>query len=281
MKSIFETRKPENQDLSPFIAYYYFHQSTKDSGAERFTYYPHVKNALTVYKDSKIEIKDSFTTSASPSSKGYTYNYTNLISHFAQAELNPPFDKIGIVFQPLGLNHFVKMNLSKLITQTFNLNLTPFSLHIQKTLDQVYSTESFTEKTALLDHYFQQIFTDFTDEKMKQAMGLVLAETADYTVQSLADQLEISRKTLLRMFNRHLNCSVKDYLRVIKFRKAVDHFQSSNKNSRLTDLAYDMDYNDQSEFIHHFKKLTGFSPKPFFKNLEPLSNQGTYWSKKK
>lgn len=281
MKSIFETRKPENQDLSPFIAYYYFHQSTKDSGAERFTYYPHVKNALTVYKNSKIEITDSFTTSASPSSSRYSYNYTNLISHFAQAEMNSPFDKLGIVFQPLGLNHFVENDVSSLITQTFNLNLSLFSLHIKKTLDQVYSTESFTEKTALLDHYFQQIFTGFTDKKMKQAMGLALAKNADYTVQSLANELEISRKTLLRMFNRHLNCSVKDYLRVIKFRKAVDHFQSSHKNSRLTDLAYDMDYNDQSEFIHHFKKLTGFSPKPFFKNLEPHSNQGTYWSKKK
>lgn len=279
MESTFHTNKPLSQGLTPYIAYYYFHEAASGSDTERFTYYPHVKNALTIYKNSKIEIRDAFTTVTSPSKNGYLCSYTMLYSHFARAEMHAPFKKIGVVFQPLGLNHFMRCNADQLLTQTFNIDIDLFSEDPTEKFDRIFSTDDLSEKTHLLDAFFLEAFTDFTDVKMKKAMSLILASGLDYSVQELADELELNRKALLRMFRKHLNCSVRDYLRVVKFRKAVDHHQESLQKSSLTHLAYEMDYNDQSEFIHHFKKLTGFSPKPFFKSLEPLSNQGTYWSK--
>lgn len=280
MKNIFEAKKPQFEDLTPYIAYYYFHQAGNNSAPEKFTYYPNIKNALSIYKGSTLEHIDAFTTLSSPSDIRYSCGYTNLISHFARAEIRTPFDKTGVVFQPLGLNHFISESQSALLNQTFNLDLHLFKEPFYITLDAVYATSDLTKKVSLLDSFFQKAFKGFHDHKMKMAMNLILTEGAVYTVQQLADKLEVSRKTLLRMFKKHLNCTVREYLQVIKFRKAVDHYQASLKNSTLTNLAYEMDYNDQSEFIHHFKRLTGFSPKPFFKSLNLQSDQGTYWSKK-
>jgi len=38
----------------------------------------------------------------------------------------------------------------------------------------------------------------------------------------------------------------------------------NQKKSRLTDLAYDNEYYDQSHFIKDFKEFTGLSPKEFY-----------------
>ncbi|MFT4602060.1 MAG: hypothetical protein ACI857_002246 [Arenicella sp.] len=49
----------------------------------------------------------------------------------------------------------------------------------------------------------------------------------------------------------------------------------------MTGLAYDMDYYDQSEFIHHFYKITGVNPKRFFFDLVSYGDKSTYWAPEK
>lgn len=80
------------------------------------------------------------------------------------------------------------------------------------------------------------------------------------------------------MFQKHLNCSVKDYLSVVYFRRALEIYNKSPEKKLLIDVALDADYYDQSEFISHFKKLTGFNPRRFFRKLVQYGKEETYWS---
>ncbi len=273
--------EPPLDELKPFIAYYYFHiEDSANVPPAQFTYYPHIKHALTIYKNSKLELIDKYTTRATPDDSGYSLHYTSLINHFARAQLFGPFNKVGVVFQPLGMNHFIDKNLNELVHQTFNLNLDRdlFSADFTPCLDDLFATRNISDQAAILDSYFKQVYKGFSGLEMKKAIQLISKKNEDYNVQELADDLDISRRTLLRFFKKHLNCSVRDYLRISKFRRAVDYYQLNSKESSLTQLAYDMNYYDQSEFIKHFKHLTGFSPKPFFMNLNPKLSQGIYWS---
>jgi AraC-like DNA-binding protein len=97
-------------------------------------------------------------------------------------------------------------------------------------------------------------------------------------VEELADKMGVSRKTLLRLFKKHHNCSVIDYIKMLQFRKSIESFTKKQNKATLTELAHDTFYYDQSDFVKHFKKLTGFSPKRFFKGLSNLGSQDTYWT---
>lgn len=276
----FKALRPINPFLHKYIDYYYFDEAGKKDPITRFTYFPHYKHAVTIYHGSRVKMTDLFTSSCVPSDNNFCLSYTNLVSHFARNQMHPPFKKIGIVFQPLGLNHFIKDTLSELLPTTFNFDIDLFQPEIASTLQEVFANKSLNENVNLLDEFFIDNFIGFEEEKLTKAIRLIHESPSGISVNELSIQLGINRKTLLRLFKRHLNSSVKDYLKLIKFRNAVDLYQSTEVKGTLTHLAYDMNYNDQSEFTHHFKNLTGFSPKSFFKNLDTLSDLGTYWSNK-
>ncbi|MFK7949365.1 MAG: helix-turn-helix domain-containing protein [Saprospiraceae bacterium] len=278
MKHTFKTHQPASSFLRKYIAYYYFHQTNEKNGKLHFTYYPHIKNALTIYKNSSAVMLDDYTSRTIPNANGYFFAYTKLLQRYSNAELNAPFDKVGIVFQPLGINHFIEENLSEIINKEINPNLHYFKTSMSPFLDKIYALDDLNKKVACLDDYFQSIFVDFEEQRLVNAIQLILDSEQKFTVQSLATTLNINRKTLLRLFKKHLCCSVKDYLGAVQFRRALEVYQSKSQKPLLTHLAFDVDYYDQSDFINHFTKITGFNPKRFFKKVVKYGEEETFWS---
>lgn len=275
---MFQSERPQSTFLRKHIAYYYFHELKEEDPMSSFIYYPHYRNGLTIYKNSEVTLQSAYTTATKPKECGYFFGFTKLTQHAAKAEIHPPFNKLGVVFQALGLNHFVEGNLAAYVPQAINLHFELFKDSMHSTLDQVYATDQILEKVKLLDDYFLSIYKGFEEPKMEKAVKLLIENDMKYTVEQLAEDLELSRKTLLRLFRKHHNCSVIDYIKMIQFRKSIEAFQNSQDRATLTRLAQDTSYYDQSDFIKHFKKLTGFSPKQFFKHLSNLGSHDTYWT---
>jgi AraC-like DNA-binding protein len=280
MKNSFYTAAPNSELLKSCIAYYYFDESQDENTTKSFIYYPHYKNALTIYKNSKIRINHAYSTTTIPSGSDYSFGFSKLISSAAQAELLPPYNRIGVVFQPLGLNHFLQGHLSDHVHFPVNVDFELFKETMVPCLESIFEAPTIQDKVALLDAYFLSEHKGFTDKKMEQAMHLLFEDGAKYSVDLLAEKLKVSRKTLLRMFKKHQNSSVIDYLKMIQFRKSIEIFQNAKDKTTLSELAYDTAYYDQSDFINHFKKLTGFNPKSFFKQLTVLGDKGTFWTLK-
>ena len=276
--SLLITQKPKSPFLRNFISYYYFHKSGDEDVSLSFNYYPHFKNALTIYKKSKVEIIGETHTRSIPAKNDYFFSYSQLIKRFGTAEIIPPFDKIGVVFEPLGLNHFVKENLSHYLNEPINLNFNYFRDSMSNVLEDIFSAVDSDTKTTLLDTYFSERFIGFDEDRLKAAITFMLNSDTKCSVNSIAEELNMNRKTLLRLFNRHLKCSVKDYIDLIKFRRAVDVYQKSFDKPSLTNLALDLNYYDQAEFTNHFKKVTGVNPKKFYNNLMQFGSDSTYWS---
>lgn len=278
MDKLFQSVEPNSAILREQIAYYYFHQSDDDQNMRSFLYYPHYKNALTIYKDSNVQLQNTYSTISKPAKNGYSFGYAKLINHAAKAEIHGKFNKIGVVFQPLGLNHFIQCDLADLIVQPITVNFNYFKETMVASLDKVYATDCMEEKVKLLDEYFLSVYNGFKNEKMIEAMDLLLNKNKKYTVDELSRELNVNRKMLLRLFRKHQTCSVIDYIKLVQFRKSITVFQEVGNRSSLTKLAHDTSYYDQSDFIHNFKKLTGFNPKSFFKDLSNIGSQDTYWT---
>lgn len=273
----FITKHPQSSSLRKYIAYYYFHR--KDEGASsKFIYYPHIRCGLTIYKDSDVILDNHSSTTVPDKSVAYKMMYGGVEKQAWHVEMKPPFNKICTAFQPLGINHFIHKDLETLLTDRNEKDFEAFLPEITTVLDAVYDTEDIDKKVSLLDAFYQSCFTPFKETRLATAVDLLLKSDRKFNVQDLSEATSMSRKTLYRLFKAHLNCSVKEYINVVQFRKAVAAYQEAMQKPQFNNLAYANNYYDQSEFIRHFKKITGFNPKQFFKNLQQLGTEDTFWT---
>ena len=95
----------------------------------------------------------------------------------------------------------------------------------------------------------------------------------DNSVQVLTDlqrQLNITERSLQRLFETNVGISPKMYKRICQFQAA---FQQLNQYefSKLTDVAFDHGFADQSHFIRVFKEFTGITPKAYLAKRAPYN----------
>ena len=201
----FVTVKPKSEEVSKYISYYYFHDSDDVDFQRNFVFYPHFKHGFTVYDEGE-KLRSL-----------YTMNYSDQIS----VELKGVFHKIGVAFNPLGLNHFVSEPVSDLYDpKTF---LFPYwNPEIIPELKEVFRTGDLNKKRDLLDSLFGKRFRSNPDlELVKEAVNHIFDTFGTIQVDDLATQIGVSRKTLLRHFKKHLGCSIEAYKKVVKFRTSI------------------------------------------------------------
>jgi AraC-like DNA-binding protein len=80
-----------------------------------------------------------------------------------------------------------------------------------------------------------------------------------------------SQKHYIKMFNDHVGVTPKDFLKVIRFQKAVSEIEAS-VDVQWTSVAYDCGYYDQSHFIAEFKNYSGFTPSQYMKQRGDFLN---------
>ncbi len=100
---------------------------------------------------------------------------------------------------------------------------------------------------------------DHADEAVRKAQEYI--ENAIHerlTVDELADQFGIGRRTFERRFKQATNNSVLEYIQRIKVEAAKRSFESSRKN--INEVMYDVGYTDSKAFRTTFKKITGLTP---------------------
>ncbi|WP_350287422.1 helix-turn-helix domain-containing protein [uncultured Croceitalea sp.] len=269
---------PKNEQLKKLILYYYFHKSDSKTFKKSIIYHPHFVTGLNIYRNSKIIWDENGRTYEPSSGTEPSITLTINPTKSKVVHMRGAFDKIGIIFHPLGINNFIGTTLSSLVVG----RITEFKLFnpdIFSVAKTIYNTKDIEKKRDALDSFFCARHLGFSDSRIVKAVQLltmhqqVLPKCSD-----LAKATGVSRETLLRLFKRHLGCSVEQFKLVVKFRKALQLYQTSSEALKLTQLAIDSTYYDQSSLIHHFKTVTGFNPKAFFSNLEQISVSGTYWT---
>jgi AraC-like DNA-binding protein len=278
MSEEFITQKPQNSRLEKYISYYYFHSSQDTTHSKKFIYYPNYKNALTIYKNAAVAFTENHSKSSPDNTTHFSFIYSGVQKQFRTAEMVAPFDKIGVVFQELGINHFISVPLSSILCDPVQKSFDYFGTDFIHLCEQVYNEREIENKVALLDTFFLNNLCDFQEVMLKKCVHLILNSKQKLTVQKLSEECSTNRKTLLRIFKKHLCCTTKEYIDIVQFRKALNDYLLLHNKSSLTEIALTHEYYDQAQFINHFKKLTGINPKEFFKNIAHLGKEDTFWT---
>lgn len=273
---IFTTVKPASKKISRYISYYYFHKSEDEDHQKRFVFYPNYKHGLTAYKNSKVVLsknKSSVTsTDSNPIEPLYSINKDKAI----KVSIEGCFDKIGVVFNPLGINHFIEKPLHDI----FPNDIGPFSYFgeaLKQTLKEVFAKTTIKEKVFLLDDFFEKAYNGFHQPILKKAIGNIIKSNGAIKVGGLSEKLNVNRRTLLRLFRGHTNMSVEEYRKLVMFRQALNYFHQNKKEANLTDVALSSMYYDQAHFIKHFKSITKETPTTLLSKISHIGEEDTYW----
>lgn len=277
VKGTFITVKPKDAIISRHVAYYYFHQSDDALFKKNFFFYPNYNHALTVYKGSAVS-QDINGSLILPSHDDIiSCFYTVNADRNFKVSLNGVFNKIGIVFNPLGINHFISQPLGDIFSRDF-FGFNHLGDAFIKMISEVYDETDYEKKAELLDAIFIQYYKGFEEPLVKTAVAEILNSNGSVRVEELSEKLKVNRKTLLRLFKKHLCCSVEEYKKLVMFRNALNYSQQHRDEATLTDVALYSLYYDQAHFIKHFKSVTKLPPKTLLSSLTHLGSQEVvYW----
>jgi AraC-like DNA-binding protein len=277
-KGNFITIKPKDEVVAKHIYCYYFHMSDDPGFKKKFFFYPNYKHALTVYRNSDVEfdmVKIISIVNPSNDKKITSFYSINTDKNF-KVDLNGIINKIGIVFNPLGLNHFIKEPLGDIFDRS-TPNFEYFGDDFAPVAQKVFDEPDADKKGQVLDNFFREKYCGFEDVVVKKAVVEILNSNGAIKVEELSDSLNVNRKTLLRLFKRHLCCSVEEYKKMVMFRNALNYSQQAGEDTSLTDVALYSLYYDQAHYIKHFKSVTKQSPKSLLSKLTKLGNHDVYW----
>jgi transcriptional regulator GlxA family with amidase domain len=97
------------------------------------------------------------------------------------------------------------------------------------------------------------------DIEIKKAQDFIEDNFQDkISVDQLADQVAIGRRSFERRFKKATNNTVMEYIQRVKIEAAKRSFESSRKN--INEVMFDVGYTDTKAFRTIFKKITGLTP---------------------
>jgi AraC-like DNA-binding protein len=110
----------------------------------------------------------------------------------------------------------------------------------------------------------------YIDKPTKHAVSLIMQANGNLPLKALHDELNISERSFERKFEQYVGISPKLFSKICRFQASFQQLKD-NRYNKLSDIAFENGYADQSHFIRVFKEFTGLSPLEFQKKAQPLA----------
>ncbi|RZL37896.1 MAG: AraC family transcriptional regulator [Pedobacter sp.] len=271
---IFETFKPADKQLQKYVSYYYIDIATEAEYRNQYICYPHFNNTISLYKSHKVNFENNHSKIFFKPGLLPLQIFTPIRESILKVSQAGPVHKIGIVFEPFGVNQFIGQNA--ILNQ--RLSSPEFSLFDDSFLIDLFDENDFNKLVNKLDQYLLTIFSEVQNSYLSKAINILHQSTDEISIDELAEhKLGISRKHLNRLFNKYMGTNVQKYRSIVRFRQLMNHKLQQNSGESLTALSHQAHYTDQSHFIKACKQLTGLTPSQFFKDGQIIGSEDTFW----
>ncbi len=167
-------------------------------------------------------------------------------------------------FHPNGFLPFSTIPIREMENQPIAIN-TLYGTEGEELAAQILSADSTTQRIEIIEGFLIDRLTNIKtiDGIIKSTVDTILATRGQISVGELSEQNDIHRRQLVRKFSKIIGLSPKQLSKTIRIQSTLKSLLNQ-ENTKLTDVAYDNEYYDQSHFIKDFKEFTGISPKEFY-----------------
>lgn len=190
----------------------------------------------------------------------------------AKMYLNGKLHTVGICLQPHALQSVFGIDAHELTSTCIDLGLVQHKKerHLQEQLVAAASIEEEINLIAASLLNSAQRNSERQDTVTGFAIREILHGKGEVSFAALQKQLQLSERTLERRFKQSIGISAKLFSRICRFQEALTQLRRNNYQ-KLSDIAYENGYADQSHFIRSFKEFTGVSPFDYRKQLNEVA----------
>lgn len=263
--------KPQNSILSKLIECVYILEKIEDKQSDSFIILPSISayfsvsvNTISYLENEKIVVES---TSTNPLDSSIQFGLKSSTVY----EYRGKIKEICILFKPLAIFDFFAEDL--LLKDSSKQLFIPDGDY-QANITRILDLTDHAQIIAEIEKYLLGKYTPFAHPYLRQAvaeLGITDSEKP-IKLEDLSKKFKITRQTLNSQFKKYLNLSASEFRQICRFRKFIQAKLIDKKKSRLTNLAYDFGFFDQSHLIKEFKKYTFLKPNDFFRKLTTSEN---------
>lgn len=175
------------------------------------------------------------------------------------------FTLIAYFFSPTALNALFGVPANELTDRPLELNL----LEPKVTMglkERLLNADSTPVMLSLLDNYIFRLITRsrVVSDLVIHAAEKIASCTSGESLAIAQKDLYLTERTLQRQFRNAIGVAPNLYRRICQFNAAFQQL-NTRRFARLSDIAYENGYADQSHYIRVFKEFTNTTPKDYLK----------------
>lgn len=169
----------------------------------------------------------------------------------------------GVKFKPEAFVQLFNIKVNDIINNHIDAECV-FGSSINYVIDRVINAATFKDRVLLIEDFVKSAVkaNPINEDHFATSLKLIRNCTSPFTTSLLTNKLQVSERTLQRIYKDNIGVGPKAYHRIIRFKKAMELAKSKQMN--LTSISYELGYTDQAHFIKDFKVFSGVSPKYVF-----------------
>lgn len=179
-----------------------------------------------------------------------------------------PSRLLGLLFHSHVMPSIFRSPAKELTDECIDLSLLPSVPRIHLN-EQLWNITSPQQQAELLFYYLEKLIEKNNtppDKGMHYATSRIMQLNGQASLKNLQRELNVTERTFERRFEQHVGISPRLYSGIAQFQAALKQLRAG-RFSRLSDIAYESGYADQSHFIRQFKKFTHTTPLDFYRQL--------------
>ncbi len=175
------------------------------------------------------------------------------------------FRTTQVVLKPQALQTLMGLNAARLTNSVVDLaEFSAGSLNM-RLLEARNDQQRVSLITGFLISKLRQ--AKFRDCLVEESLRLIRHSSSSVTVKALLETLNLSERQFEKRFTQTVGLAPQFYIRVKRFNEAV-RLMKTRPFDRLTDVAYALNYYDQSHFIRDSKAFSGITPKKLIHKVD-------------
>ncbi|MHA3082874.1 helix-turn-helix domain-containing protein [Acinetobacter sp. ANC 5383] len=176
----------------------------------------------------------------------------------------------GVRFHPGVIPQFQQLAAHELLDQEYKLlDILP---QANVLIEQIIKNNHFEQRIRCFEQFMNQHFMHALSDISLAVLKCIYRSTSQFKIKELEQLTGYSSRHIQRTFKQDTGLCPKSFFNMMRFQSAIQRLQHAPQHS-LSDLAYDLGYNDQSHFSKDFKKYGNTSPHAFLNQVHYYAGQ--------
>lgn len=190
-------------------------------------------------------------------------------TRYAEIALSGRFNTVGVYFHPHALSTVFGLEAAAFTDSCLGI----YELSGKKDLsEQLSGAKTAGQSIALLSAFIYSYINTNSGRQnapMQFALSEIVRNDGRVSLAELREKLWMSERTFERRFKDFTGISPKLFTRISRFQVSLKQLQVKGYD-KLSDIAFENNYADQSHFIRSFNEFAGFTPNGYQKRTEKI-----------